>query len=98
MDKLEAFLRRRIKTIFPHIDGYEKRLEEGNIARLSTYLSDLCDKYAQKVIDNPSHRLADLVPKRQSEHGRHSSRLPNALIRSQRTEFLRNSLFHKHGV
>ena len=79
LDKAEAFQKRRLKTIFPHIDGSDKQIEDGNLARLTTYISDICERYAQKVINEPNYNQ-------------------NTLIRTQRIEFMRNSLFHKHGV
>ena len=90
IDMVEVFQKRCLKTIFPHIDGSDKQLEEGNLARLTTYSSDICDKYAQKVINGPNANQT-----RNQNMGDTPPGFPTRWS-EQQTEFRWNSLFHKH--
>lgn len=97
MDRLESIQRLCLKMVFPDLDHYCDRLAAANITTLQCYMSELCSSYSAKVIPTPSHRLAHLVPARQSAN-KHSTRTADKLIKSHRTQSLNNTLFYKFGV
>ena len=98
IDSLEHIQKRCLKTIYPNLEHYTDRLAASGLPTLEQYMSDLSSAYSSKVIADPNHRLADLVPLRQSTVRRHSSRLPDVLIKRFKTESLYNTVFYKYGV
>ena len=91
-NRLEKHQSLCLRIIYPGIESYTERLKLANILRLNDYLLNVCREYSINVHTNPCHRLASLLPPRQSTR-RHCPRLRDSVIAS-RTSLLRRSLFH----
>lgn len=93
-DKLEMHQSLCLRLIFPQTYSYTLRLLKAGVPPIHETFIQLCTKYVNKVVDDPSHRLHSLIPKRQSAIGRHSSRLRDAHVVHSNTALKCKSVFN----
>jgi hypothetical protein len=77
---IEAIQRKCTKVIVPDIVSYSARLTVLNLVTLDSFMLKLTLRHFNSILTNKEHRLHCLLPKRQSDQRRHSTRLKNAFI------------------
>jgi hypothetical protein len=80
ISKLEAIQSKCTKIILPSIHSYTERLEALKIPRLENFMQDLTIAHFYKILHNENHPLFPMLPAKQSESRRHSSRLKDTFI------------------
>ena len=94
---IESIQRQCLRVIFPDL-SYEERLSKAAMIPICDYLDTMCSSFVLNVATSETHRLKHHLPLRQSDIGRHSSRLRDVPKTLSNYNTTRKSLFSHYTV
>ena len=93
LESLERMQKLCTKIILPDIESYHERLGILKIPELCDFSRQLCKSHFLRIFNKPDHVLHHLIPSRQSETRRHSSRTKDTFLTRCNTAKRNKSFF-----